>query len=117
MFEQVLLACLDHNAPPVLTNLSFQVLSAVTAALYLREAPATRLLPALAALLDRAEIVPATSDSSEKAATSLAGRPQSHPQGVCEAVGSLRLLGRLASWGHNDGALRSRIRPLVSAVR
>jgi hypothetical protein len=116
---QVLLSCLEHTAPPVLTNLALQILTTVAAAIYLREPPATRLLQALAALLDRADIVPAAAASyaAEGLGASAVGQPQSHPQGVCEAVGGLRLLGRLAAWGHNDAAIRSHLHSLVPPVQ
>jgi hypothetical protein len=118
--RQVLLACLDPTCPLALANLSLQILSAASAALHLRQPPAARLLPALAALLAAADAItlPAMlSDEPSGGRDPAQGlRRQPHPQGVCEAVGGLRLLGRLATLGHNDTAIRTHIPALVPKV-
>ena len=117
----MLLACLDPTCPLALANLSLQILSAASAAIHLRQPPATRLLPALAALLSVADAIPLPGllpDEASGGRDLLQGlRRQPHPQGVCEAVGGLRLLGRLATHGHNDGAIRTHLPSLVPKVQ
>ena len=85
-----------------------------------RQPPATRLLPALGALLAVADAIPVPGllpDDPSGGRDPAAGlRRQPHPQGVCEAVGGLRLLGRLATHGHNDGAIRAELPSLVPKV-
>ena len=115
---QVLLACLDPSAPPAFTNLALQILTSLAAALHLRLPPAVRLLPAITALLLRADVVGTSAGPAEPFQQQSQSQPgrQSHPQGVCEAVGGLRLLGRLAAFGHNDAVLRSYLPKLLPAV-